>query len=115
MIKFLIRLVLAVLVANATWRVGSAYIVHYRFTDSVQETTQFRGAKSDEQVRQRIADLASQFDIPVGPDDVRLRTQSNHTIVDGAYKRVIEVVPGFRYPWPFTFHTDTLSFVGTAQ
>jgi len=106
-IKLVIKLALAALVANATWRVGREYVTYYRFKDSVQQVTQFRGGKSDEQIRQRIVELASEFDIPVTEDHVRLRMADYHTIVDGAYIRVIDLAPGFKYPWPFTFHIDT--------
>ena len=107
--KLLIKLALAALIANAAWRVGSVYASHYKFVDSVQAATQFRAGKSDDQVRQQIVDLASEFDIPVTEDTLKLRAAAYHTIVDGAYTRVIELAPGFKYSWPFTFHVDTFS------
>ena len=79
------------------------------FKDSVQQTTQFRGSKSDEALKLRILELAAQFDIPVTEDQVALHTLEHHTTVDCDYTRVIEVAPGFKYPWSFNFHIDTLS------
>ena len=111
MIKLIIKLAIVALIANATWRVGGAYATHYRFTDAVQATAQFRGQKKDEQIRDRILELASQYDLPVTDDSVTVRqTPSSHTIVDGAYAKPIDLVPGFTYNWPFTFHVDTLNF-----
>jgi hypothetical protein len=37
-----------------------------------------------------------------------LMTSEHHTTVDGSYTRIIELVPGYKYPWAFTFHVDTL-------
>jgi hypothetical protein len=111
LIKLLIKLAIVAIVANATWRIGSAYVAHYKFTDSVQQTTLFRGQRTDDQLRARVFEIASDFDIPVTEEAVSLRTEDHHTKVDGSYVREIEVFPGYKYAWPFEFHTDTLSGV----
>jgi hypothetical protein len=108
LIKLLLKLAVVALLANASWRVGSAYVAHYKFTDAIQQTLLFRGNKTDEALRQRISELASDFDIPVTDDAVTLKTLEHQTTVDGSYTRIIELVPGFKYPWAFTFHVDTL-------
>ena len=111
MIKLVIKLAIVALIANAVWRIGSAYAAHYRFTDAVQATTQFRGTKTDQQIHDRILDLASQYDLPVADGDLTVRRDPNsHTIVDGAYAKPIDVVPGVTYPWPFKFHVDTFVY-----
>jgi hypothetical protein len=109
MIKALVKLVIVALVANASWRVGSAYLSHYKFTDSVQQTTLFRGKRTDDVLRMRVFELASDYDIPVNEGNLTLRSEDHHTIVEGSYIREIELLPGFRYPWRFSFHIDTLS------
>ena len=109
MIKLILKLAIVALVANATWRVGSAYVAHYKFEDSVQQAALFRGKQTDDMLRQRIFALASDYDIPITEEDVTLTSAEHHTIVDGDYTRTIEIVPGFEYPWPFKFHIDTLS------
>jgi hypothetical protein len=111
LIKLLIKLAIVVVVANACWRVGSAYVSHYKFVDSVQQLTLFRGQRTDDQLRARVFEIASDFDIPVTEGDVSLRTEEHHTKVDGTYIRPIEIFPGYKYAWPFEFHTDTLAGV----
>ena len=106
MIKFLLKLAVAGLIANATWRVGSAYITHYKFQDSVREAAQFRGRKTDDELRQRIVELAADFDVPIADDAVTFRAQANHFLIDGSYVRPIELAPGYVYPWPFTVQAD---------
>jgi hypothetical protein len=109
MIKLAIKLAIVALLANASWRVGSAYVAHYKFQDSVQQAALFRGSKPDDVLRRRVFELASDFDIPVTEDQVTLTTSEHHTVVEGGYTRIIELAPGFEYPWEFTFHVDTLS------
>jgi hypothetical protein len=108
LIKLILKLALVALVANASWRVGSAYVSHYKFQDAVQQAALFRGTQNDDVLRKKIFELASDFDIPVTDDQVTLTTSEHHTVVEGGYTRIIEVVPGYQYPWEFTFHVDTL-------
>ena len=111
MIKLFIKIAIVGLIANATWRVGGAYATHYRFTDAVQATTQFRGQRTDEQIHARIIDLAYQYGIPIADDRVTVKQEAgSHTIVDGAYAKPIDLAPGFTYRWPFTLHVDTFAF-----
>lgn len=107
MIKLLIKLTIVGLIANGTWRVGSAYVSHYKFHDSMEETTQYRGEKTDAEVREEIFQLASDFDIPVDEDTLTLRRDQSHTIVDASYERPLALLPGLTYPWRFTIHVDT--------
>ena len=105
--KSLIKLLIAALIANATWRIGSEYLSYYKFKDSVREFMEHRNPKDDSQIRDRIMEVASQYDIPVDSESVKISHLNNHTIVDGSYVKAIEVVPTFRYNWPFEFHIDT--------
>ena len=81
---------------------------HYKFEDSVQQAALFRGSQTDDVLRRRIFELASDFDIPVTDDELTLTTSEHHTVVDGGYTRDHRTVSGFKYPWEFTFHVDTL-------
>jgi hypothetical protein len=109
-LKTLIKLAIVALVANATWRVGSEYLSFYRFKDAVQETTQLGGRRSDAQLRSRIVELASNYDIPVDEESLTVTRRENHIIVDTEFKKRITLAPGFQYEWPFTLHVDTINF-----
>ena len=115
LIKLLLKLAIVGLIANATWQVGSAYAIHYRFVDSVRETTQFRGIMSDEQVQSRVLELATVYGVPLTDEMLTVRTQGEHTIVDGAYNRPIEVIPRATYTWPFKLQLDTFIDKGTSR
>jgi hypothetical protein len=107
-IKTVVKLAFVALLANAAWQVFNVYWAHFKFNDAVQQTTQFRGDKTDAQLRERILELAGQFDLPVADANLEIQLVDSHTLVDSSYTRPVELVPGFRYPWPFTIHTDTV-------
>ena len=110
MLKLLLKLVLVALIANATWRLGSAYVAFYRFKDAVAETARFGNQRSKAELLQRILDLASQYDIPLPTDAVSVRRDDpNHTIIDGSYTQPVDVLPGYRYLCPFSWHVDVFT------
>ena len=109
MIRFIVKLAIAAFIANASWRVGSAYMTYYRFKDAVTHTAQYSKGKSEEELRRRVLELASEYDVPIGEDAVTVRRESNHTFVDGAFTKPVDVLPGYRYPWPFSLNVDVFT------
>jgi hypothetical protein len=115
MLKLLVKLALVALIANAVWRIGSAYIQFYRFTDAVTQAAQFGTERSRADLPQRVAQLASEYDVPLSVNDFTVqRDDRNHTVIDGSYTQPVDLAPGYRYAWPFTLHVDVLN-VGAFQ
>jgi hypothetical protein len=110
--KLLIKLLIVALIANGTWRVGTAYMNYYKFKDAVRETVQFRGTKSDAQIHDRVFELASEYGIPVTDENLTITREEGHTIVDGSYIQPIDIVPTFKYNCPFKVHIDTFVVEG---
>ena len=108
MIKTFVKLAFVALLANATWQLFTVYWAHFKFSDAVKSTTQFRGNKTDAQLRDRILELAGQFDVPITDENLTVQLVDDHTLVDSSYTRPVEVVPRFPYTWRFTVHTDTV-------
>ena len=109
MLKLLIKLALAALVANAAYRLGTAYLSYYRFTDAVAQTALFGTDRSRAQLHRRVIELASQYDVPLAEDGFTIRRDENHTIVDGGYTQPVDLLPGYQYRWPFTVHVDVFT------
>ena len=109
--KFIVKLLIAALIANAAWHVMSAYASFWKFKDAVAQTTQFGNDKSVTMLKSRILQLATDYDLPIDDNSftVTRSRESLHTVVDGSYTREIELVPGYSRPWPFSFHIDTFS------
>ena len=110
MLKLLLKLAVAAFLANAAWRVGSSYVSFYKFKDAVTEEAQFGADKSADQLRERVVTLAQQFDLPVDGDALTISKGNQRTRIAGSYTKPIEVVPGFKYPWAFSWDIETINF-----
>jgi hypothetical protein len=107
MIKTLLKLAIAVFIANACWQVGSAYLVNFRFQDAVMQAVEEGGRKSVEQLRSEIVDLTNDYDIPLAASDVDVhRDDRGHTYVDTSYVTRILLLPNYSYPWQFGVHVE---------
>ena len=67
----------------------------------MQSTAAVSRQKTDAQLRERILELAAQFDVPVTDENLTVRRRGQHTIVDTSYARPVELAPGYTYHWPF--------------
>ena len=104
--KTLLKLALLAIVANATWHAFVVYSTHWKFIDGIQYAAQFRGDKTDEQLRQQVLEMASQAELPIDEGQLTVTRVETRTTVDAEYTRAIELFPGFSYPWPFKVHVD---------
>jgi hypothetical protein len=109
--KVLLKLAIVALLANATWHAWGAYSAHFKFKDAVESASQ-GSHKADQELRSRVLELAAQYDVPLTDSDFTLQRDRNHTIIDGAYGRPIEVFPGIKAPFNFHFHVDTFTLTG---
>jgi len=107
--KLLVKLAIVALVANASWHALGAYASYYKFKDAVQQTTLFGNDKTEDQIKARILALASEYDLPLGENEVTVRRDGIHTLVDGSYTQTIDLFPGYSRPWTFEVHSDTFS------
>ena len=107
MIRTVIKLAFVALLANAAWQLFNAYWPYYKFSDAVRVTAQYRGQKTDAQVRERILELAAQYDIPISDENLTVRFDDAHTLVEASYVQPVALAPGYTYPWPFAIQVDT--------
>jgi hypothetical protein len=106
--RTLLKLVVVALVANMVWHLFGAYYPNYKFQDAIEYAVQNGGDQSEETLRDKVVELASQFDVPVSADQVAVVRRNTHRVIDLSYKRPIELVPGFSYAWPFSIHVDVV-------
>jgi hypothetical protein len=109
MIKLLIKLVIVALIANAAWRIGSAYVSYYKFKDAVHEMALYGPDKTDAQLQTRIMELAQEYGLPIAEDSFTVRREERHTVADGTFIQPVEILPRYKYPWTFAWHVDTLT------
>ena len=107
MIKAVLKLAIVGLIANATWHLFLAYSAHYKFKDSIEQASVSGAEQSEDQLREKVLTFATEFDVPLDAESFTVSKDEKRTIIDGAYKRPIDLAPGFSYPWSFTWHVDT--------
>jgi hypothetical protein len=107
--KTIIKLVIVLLILNATYRVGSAYWTHYQFQDSIQEAAQFAERASPEDLRAKILELAATLGVPIDPDNLTVTRGNRRIDIDGSYFRNLELVPRYKGRWDFTIHVTVLT------
>jgi hypothetical protein len=111
MIKAVIKLAIVALLANAIWRIGSAYVSYYRFKDAVSEMALYSKGKTVEELKDKVLELAASYDEPIDADAVSVRRNDPHVVVEGSYKKKVLLVPGYEYAWPFTLSVDEMVLV----
>ena len=109
MIKTFLKLALLAAFANVSWHVFVVYSAHYKFKDGVTYVAHYRGDMTDDQIRDRVLELAAQFDVPVEPNALSITHQDKHTMVHASYIKPVELLPGFIYQWPLTLNVDTFA------
>ena len=65
-------------------------------------------ARTDEELQRRILDLASQYEVPLAEEAITIQRDERHVVVEGQYRKPIEVVPNYFYSWPFSWSIDAL-------
>jgi hypothetical protein len=105
MIKLVIKLGIAALIANAAWQAGRTFAAHYQFRDEVRQAALIRG-QSDAQLQQRVQELAADYGIPLAADGFSIRHEEQHIYVEGSYVRVVPLAPRVEYPWRFDWEVD---------
>jgi hypothetical protein len=109
MIKTIVKLALVVVIANGIWHVASAYTSYYKFKDAVADVA-IRSSKgmTDDQLKEKVMDLAAEYDEPVAADAIAVRRDERHTYIDASYLKPVSVLPGYNYQWPFSLNVDAL-------
>lgn len=98
----IVRLVLVGLVLLGCWRLGQAYMDHYRLADELDRIAS-RGVRTDEaEVRRAIEEAVARLAAPVDPRAISVRVEAEHVYIDARYTRPVEILPGYRYAWSFT-------------
>jgi hypothetical protein len=124
MAKTLIKIVLALLVAHAAFRVGNSAWNYYRYEDALQELAQFSDRSTEKQLCDQAMSIAADYGVPIAASGLTIRKGSNPVFnceegvtapvaggvpaitasqltIQGIYTDRLQVLPGYFYPWEF--------------
>jgi Flp pilus assembly secretin CpaC len=110
MIKKIISLIIFLVLANAGVRVAVVYFHDQQFKDAVRELSLFSSGQSEEVVRAKVMEIATQNQIPLDPDFVEVTRKvipgvGDHSIIKVSYAVMVPVFPGQLRRFQFDYLT----------
>ena len=102
----LIRYAIAAAVLWALWHVGAAQWQQFVFQDDLKQIAQFGSDRSEEAVRAAVMEAAANRRVPLSPERLQVRKQTDHLYIDASYTAQIEIFPRYNYPWTFTVFAE---------
>jgi hypothetical protein len=100
-VRRVLRLLVALVVLHAVWKVGAAYWTHARLEDEIEQIALFAGPLDRAEVSRRVAAAADRLQVPLQPDRIVVRREGTRTFIDASYDAPLEVLPSVNYPWTF--------------
>lgn len=110
MIRSILRLAVVVLIFHALIRLGGAYWKNFVFEDEVTQTVQFGHRATEEELRQQILTVAEAMQVPLHEEALRVERDTRSTAVYAQYRDPVELLPRYRYAWPFEVEITVFSF-----
>jgi hypothetical protein len=106
MLRNLIRLVVVLLIAHAPYRFAPPYIHYHQFKDAVSDAVLFAKDRSENEIVDRIMELAARYRIPIEREAVQVTRDKRLTYINIAYEEQIEWLPSYRRPMPFSIAVE---------
>ena len=107
----LILLVVALAGGLAAWNLVPVYFDHYDFVDKVNEicrTPKYKVRGGDDGVKKMLMDEVSKRRLGtwIGPESFLVTANENSRQIELYYEREVEVLPGFKKVFKFSFKAD---------
>jgi hypothetical protein len=113
MFRFIVKLLIAGVIAHAIFRVGPPFVRYYQFRDAVQETATFADQPSfsgrkqtPEIILDRLERTAKELKVPLQREDFQLQMGKQVTVIDARYTMQLEYFPRRFYPYEFVVHAE---------
>ena len=110
--KTIIKLVIAIVIANAAIRVGLVAAKYYQLKDQTQELLTFSANATPNELQNQLIAKAEALGVPIVPDDITVTRDGLRTVANIAYSQSVEVFPNYKYPIKFQFTADAISMGG---
>jgi hypothetical protein len=102
MIRRLIALLIVLTVVYAGWNVGVVWSHYRKFQDDVRNVALFGNDKSDDDLKAKVMDLASQNHVPLQPDAIAITRRAGEVEIAAHYTETVKILPGYTRPLDFT-------------
>lgn len=105
----IIGLVVFAAICLAAWNVAPVFIADYTFADKLNEFARMnRYQHSDERIMDLVVREAGKqrIDTYIGRTGCKIMTRETSRTIDCAYKREVEILPGWKHTFAFTPKAD---------
>jgi hypothetical protein len=106
MLRNIVRLIVLGLLVHAAVRIGPEFWHYLQFKDAVIEVASYPGRKTDDQLRDRILQLAGEHHVPIGMQDVTVSREGNRAYVATAWTAQLEYLPTRFYAYDFVVDVE---------
>jgi hypothetical protein len=105
--KRLLTLLIVAALGWAGYHTVPVYLRYFQFDEAVEEVARFAGTRSEEEVRQRVLELAEEYDVPLEAEDLVVQKVSGNIEIALAYVERVELLPTYFYDWEFDVETPS--------
>lgn len=100
--KTLFQIGVALILLTASVQGARAAFKHYQFVDAIQEAMLFASSRTEDQIADRVLELAADHEIPLEPDNVSVQRAPYQITIDAPYTETVNILPGvYSRPWDF--------------
>jgi hypothetical protein len=99
MVRTVLKLALALLLAHALYQFVPVYINYHQFRDDMKQAALFGGGATEHELVQQVLLHAQVRDIPVESTGVSVSRLNNQTFIEAAYEQPVKVLPWYTYVW----------------
>lgn len=112
--KTIIKLIIAVVLANAAYQGGSVFLKYYQFKDETQQMILFGQAETVTALTSQILNEATKRGVPLDGDGVNVTREGMRTVAEVSYNDKVEVFPRYFYPLDFSFSAEAYGVAGAS-
>lgn len=105
----LVGLVVLLVAALAAYRLIPIKVKTADLRDTMMDEARSAGSHDDGRIHQAILKHAKELELPVGPEQIKIRRARAYIYIDIEYSVPVEF-PGFTYDWNFHHHTENPIF-----
>ena len=110
--KTVLKIVIAVALLNAVVRGADSVWNYYQLKDAAERALLFGSQRTSQQLHAQIMERAEELQLPLEPEDLRVRWGTGRRIAEASYTQSVEFLPNYAYPVKFSFNVNTVA-VGT--
>lgn len=101
--KTIIQLAIALTLLTGAVQGGRAAVKHYSFVDAVQEAMLFASSRTEDQIADKVMEIAGDYQIPLDPNRLSVQRLPFQIDIEAPYTEQVNLLPGiYSRPWDFT-------------